>query len=361
MTFYLTITAVYFVVYALGAIALNMQFGLGGIVNFGFIVFEAAGAYTAALTSVGSAAKGRSLSEFYFWGTSLPFPLPLILAGVVGGLLALVIGPATMRKMRRDYQAAAMLAFALIANQIVGNAANFLNGGNGIANVPAPLRSLFGLSQNGYDWLYVVWSFGLGIAIFVFVRMLSRSPFGRTARMLRDDEDAAVALGVNAWKVRMKLFVIGGVIAGITGGILVEFIAAWSPGAWNYQETFVLLQAVILGGVGSDYGAVFGALIVGVVLLQLPTFLPAFGYPGLIDSLQWIVIGGVYLVILWFLPKGTFPERPGLHLGTRGRRRLRRQAPGTGAAGAPGTGAAGAPGADVGVAPVLSKLETAGD
>lgn len=327
MTFYLTITAVYFVGYALGALALNMQFGLGGIVNFGFIIFEAAGAYTAALFSVGSAAQGHALSETYFWGTSLPFPIPLLLAGVVAGLLALAIGPATMRKMRRDYQAAAMLSFALIANQVVGNSATFLNGGNGIANIPAPFRSLWGLSQNGYDWLYTAWSFLIGIAIFIVIRMLSRSPFGRTARMLRDDEEAAVALGVNAWSVRMKLFVIGGVIAGLTGGLLVEFIGAWSPGAWNYQETFVLLQAVILGGVGSEYGAIFGAFIVGVVLLQLPSFLPTIGYPGLIDSLQWIIIGTAYLVILWFLPQGTFPERPSLKLGSKPRRRLRAAAP----------------------------------
>ena len=349
MTFYLTITAVYFVGYALGALALNLQFGLGGIVNFGFIVFEAAGAYAAALTSVGSSAKGHALSETYFWGTSLPFPLPLVAAGLVGGVLALIIGPATMRKMRRDYQAAAMLAVALIANQVVGNSANFLNGGNGIANIPSPFRSLWGLSQNGYDWAYTGWAFILGIAIFIFIRMLSRSPFGRTARMLRDDEEAAVSLGVNAWSVRMKLFVLGGVIAGITGGLLVEFIGAWSPGAWNYQETFVLLQAVILGGVGSDYGAIFGALIVGVILLQLPTFLPTIGYPGLVDSIQWVIIGSAYLVILWFLPRGTFPERPSLNLGSRAKRRLRK-------------GANRSPGApDSEVTPVLTGVESAGD
>lgn len=321
MSFYLATIAVYFVVYATGALGLNLQFGLGGIVNFGFIVFEAAGAYAAALTSVGSSATGAAQSETYFWGTSLPFPVPLILAGVVGGLLALVIGPATMRKMRRDYQAAAMLSFALIANQVVGNTAGFLNGGNGIANVPAPLRSLGGLSLSSYHWVYVGWAFLLGIVIFVVCRWISYSPFGRTVRMLRDDEEAASSLGVNAWTVRMRLFVVGGVIAGLTGGLLVEFIGAWSPGAWSYQETFVLLQAVILGGVGSEYGAVFGALIVGVILFQLPTFLPPIGYPGLIDSIQWIVIGLVYLIVLWFAPQGTFRERATLKLGSRSRRR----------------------------------------
>ncbi len=320
MSFYLTTIAVYFVVYALGALGLNLQFGLGGIVNFGFIVFEAAGAYTAALTSIGSRSAGLAQSETYFWGTSLPFPFPLILAGVVGGLLALVIGPATMRKMRRDYQAAAMLSFALIANQVVGNTAGFLNGGNGIANVPAPLRSLGGLSLGAYHWVYVGWAFLFGIVIFVICRWISFSPFGRTIRMLRDDEEAASSLGVNAWTVRMRLFIVGGVIAGLTGGLLVEFIGAWSPGAWSYQETFVLLQAVILGGVGSEIGAVFGALIVGVILFQLPSFLPAIGYPGLIDSIQWIVIGLVYLVVLWFAPQGTFRERATLRLGSRSRR-----------------------------------------
>lgn len=329
MSFYLSTIAVYFVVYALGALGLNLQFGLGGIVNFGFIVFEAAGAYAAALTSIGSSANGAAQSETYFWGTSLPFPIPLILAGVVGGLLALVIGPATMRKMRRDYQAAAMLSFALIANQVVGNTAGFLNGGNGLANVPAPLRSLGGLSLSSYHWVYVGWAFLLGIVIFVICRWISYSPFGRTVRMLRDDEEAASSLGVNAWTVRMRLFVVGGVIAGLTGGLLVEFIGAWSPSAWSYQETFVLLQAVILGGVGSEYGAVFGALIVGVILLQLPSFLPAIGYPGLIDSLQWIVIGLVYLVVLWFAPQGTFRERATLRLGRRDLRRVRKKTPAT--------------------------------
>ncbi|HVB06612.1 MAG TPA: branched-chain amino acid ABC transporter permease [Acidimicrobiales bacterium] len=317
MNFYLSLTAVYFVVYAMGALALNLQFGLGGIVNFGFIIFESAGAYAAALTSVGSSATGVAQSETYFWGTSLPFPLPLIVAVLVGGLLAAVIGPATMRKMRRDYQAAAMLAIAIIANQLVGNTSSFLNGGNGIANIPAPLRSVFGSSVAAYDWAYVAWSFLLGGGVFLLCRWISISPFGRAVRLLRDDEEAAASLGINAWSVRMRLFVVGGMIAGLTGGLLVEFIGAWSPSAWNYQETFVLLQAVILGGVGSEYGAVFGALIVGVILLQLPSFLPAIGYPGLIDSLQWILIGVVYLAVLWFLPQGTFRERASLRLGGR--------------------------------------------
>lgn len=320
MSFYISTIAVYFVVYALGALGLNLQFGLGGIVNFGFIVFEAAGAYAAALTSIGSSAHGVALSETYFWGTRLPFPVPLIIATLVGGALALLIGPATMRKMRRDYQAAAMLSFALIANQVVGNTASFLNGGNGLANVPSPLQSKLGLSLNSYHWVYVIWAFVVGAVVYLFCRWISHSPFGRTIRMLRDDEDAAASLGVNAWSVRMRLFVVGGMIAGLTGGLLVEFIGAWSPGAWSYQETFVLLQAVILGGVGSEIGAVFGAFIVGVVLLQIPSFFPAIGYPGLIDSLQWIVIGLAYLLVLWFAPQGTFRERTTLGLGRTTRR-----------------------------------------
>ncbi|HUY06362.1 MAG TPA: branched-chain amino acid ABC transporter permease [Acidimicrobiales bacterium] len=319
MTFYLSTLAVYFVVYALGTLSLNLQFGLGGIVNFALIIFEAAGAYAASLTSLGPSAQGLSNGQRYFWGISLAFPLPLIAAGLAGGLLALVIGPATMRKMRRDYQAAAMLAVALIVGQVVTNAPGFLNGGAGLSGVPQPLYSNLHLSLSSYDWAYVGWATLLGVLGYGFCRWISMSPFGRTLRAIRDDEDAASAVGKNQWGVRMQVFIIGGVIAGVTGGILVEFIGAWSPSAWSYQETFVLLQAVILGGVGNERGSLVGAFLVGIVLLEAPTFLPAIGYPGLIDSVQWMIIGLGYILILWMRPQGLLRERVDLRLAGDGR------------------------------------------
>jgi branched-chain amino acid transport system permease protein len=319
MSFYISTLCVYFVIYALGALSLNFQFGVGGIVNFAFIIFEAIGAYVAAITSLGSPHGALAFGQRFLWGASWPFPLPLVAAGAAGGLLALVIGPATMRKMRRDYQAAATLAIALIANQVISNATGLFNGAAGLAGVPAPMSNLTA-SFTAYHWIYVVWAAILGLVGYVVMTRLSKSPFGRTVRAIRDDEDAAVAIGKNLLRTRLCVFVIGGVVAGVTGGLLVEFIGAWGPSAWGYAESFVILQAVILGGVGNERGALIGAFLVGIVLSEGPRLIPAIGYPGLIDSLEWIVIGGIYLIVLWFRPQGLLPERPALSLTGRARR-----------------------------------------
>jgi branched-chain amino acid transport system permease protein len=107
----------------------------------------------------------------------------------------------------------------------------------------------------------------------------------------------------------MFSFVVGGVLAGLSGGILVSFITAWSPGSWLYVETLVLLTAVIVGGTGNNFGVMLGALLVPVVFNEVTRYLPQFGRPGLIDALQWILIGSLALLFLWFRPQGIVPER----------------------------------------------------
>jgi branched-chain amino acid transport system permease protein len=328
MSYYIATLVVYFGVYSLGALGLNLQFGLAGIANFGFIVFEAAGAYAAALTSLGSAAVGRSMSETYFWGANLPFPLPFVAAGVAGGLLAAVLGPATMRRMRRDYQAAVMLAISLIAVEIASNDVRIVNGSTGLSGIPSPLGGLVSsMGQSGYSWLYAGFAVVLTVAAYLLCRGLGISPFGRSLRSLRDDEGAAAAVGKDPWRLRMRAFVVGGILGGIAGALLVSYVGAWSPSAWQYSETFVLLQCVILGGMGNERGALLGALLVGILLTQVPSLLPPIGYPGLIDSLQWIAIGVVFILVLWFRPAGLLADRPSLQLAMKHPRYVGRLVP----------------------------------
>jgi branched-chain amino acid transport system permease protein len=87
------------------------------------------------------------------------------------------------------------------------------------------------------------------------------------------------------------------------------FIGAWSPGSWAYVETLVVLTAVIVGGTGNNFGVMLGALLVPVAFNEATRYIPQFGTPGLVDALQWIVIGGLALVFLWFWPRGIVPER----------------------------------------------------
>jgi branched-chain amino acid transport system permease protein len=309
MSFYLSTLAVYFFIDVLLAYSLNLQFGWGGVPNFALIMFQAAGAYAAAVVSLGPDTGINSFQRYVF-GQSWPFPLPLVVAAVAGGLLAMVVGSFSLRRIRRDYQAAILLIVSLIATGLVTNVVGLVNGSNGLTGVPRPLSGvLSGLTYDGYQWVYAAWCAALAAVVYLLVARLGRSPWGRALRAVRDHEDAAATIGLNPAGLRMEAFVLGGMIAGLSGGLLVEFLAAWSPAAWGYAETFAVFTAIILGGVGNNWGVALGTLLVQVIFLQVPTFLPQVGYTGLIDALQWVLIGVLWLACLAIRPRGLIPER----------------------------------------------------
>lgn len=299
---------VYFGVDLLSGISLNLQFGYAGIINFGYIVFQAVGAYVAAVLSLGTSAGSGSF-QHYVLGADLPFPLPLILAAAAGAALAAIVGLFSLRRMRRDYQAAVLFVVSLMAIEFVQADVPLFNGSNGLTGVPRPLSASLGLSPQGYQWVYALWVLLLGALIYALVRWLSRSPWGRALRAMRDHEDAASALGLNITALRLQAFIIGGAIAGLSGGLLVEFIGSWSPDAWGYAETFVIFTAIFVGGVGNYRGVLLGVLLVPIIFIQLPQFLPPIGYPGLTASLEWIVVGLLWILCLLLRPQGILPER----------------------------------------------------
>jgi len=220
-----------------------------------------------------------------------------------------VVGIIGIRRLRSDYEAMVMLVVSLIATSVAINQVRLVNGPNGLALVPKPLASLVNLSPIGYQWLFVGLTAVVCVCVYWLVHVVTSSPLGRTLRAVRDNEPAASALGKNVTGLRMLAFVLGGVIAGISGAILVEFISAWSPGSWLYAETFVYFTAIIVGGSGNNFGVMVGALLVPVAFLEATRFIPQFGPPGLIDALQWIIVGVLALVFLWFWPRGVIPER----------------------------------------------------
>jgi branched-chain amino acid transport system permease protein len=309
MTFYLSTLLVYFGVDVRAAWALNMQFGWAGVPNFAFIIFHAAGAYVAGAVTLGSD-TGANSWEHYILGMQLPFPVPLLAAAAGGALLALVVGVVATLKLRHDYQAAVFLLVSLIATQVVSADVGLFNGSNGLAAIPEPLSGPLGsLSRSAYEWVYAAFVMAVCAAGLWFVRRLGRSGWQRALRASRDDEQAAASLGLNVSLLRLQVFVLGGALAGLSGGLLVGFIGAWSPGGWGYAETFAVLTAIILGGVSNDWGVVIGTLLVQILFIQILSFLPQIGYPGLIDKLQWIVIGVLWLVVLALRPRGILPER----------------------------------------------------
>jgi neutral amino acid transport system ATP-binding protein len=128
---------------------------------------------------------------------------------------------------------------------------------------------------------------------------------------MRDNDIVADSLGKNLLSLRTAMLVAGGVIAGLSGGILVSYITTWSPAAWGYAETVVLFAAVIIGGAGNHRGAILGAILVPVGFEEVTRYIPASNSlpPNLIPSLQWVAIGLLIVIFLWARPQGILPER----------------------------------------------------
>ena len=293
----------------IACLALNLQFGVSGIVNFSFIIFQSAGAYAAAVLSMPPDTAPDYSFQIYVGGYQLPFPLPWIGAALAGAVVALPVGLLILRKLRTDYQAIALLVTSIIVNEVVNNARPWLNGAAGLANVPQPLQERFDTISD-YQYFYIgLTAVCVAIVWFVAARLVN-SPYGRSLRAMREHELAAGAIGKNAVLLKMTMFIVGGAIAGLSGGILVGFLQVWAPSTWLYPETIILFAAVIVGGRGNNLGAILGALIVPVGLEEVSRQLIYFniGPPNFIPAMEWICIGALILAFLWFRPEGVRPE-----------------------------------------------------
>jgi branched-chain amino acid transport system permease protein len=310
MTYYLVNLLIYAAVDAMACLALNQQFGIAGVTNFGFIIFQAAGGYTAAVLAMPpDSADGGFQSYIGGWG--LPFPIPWIGAAVAGGLIALPFTFLVGRRLRGDFAAIGLLVTAVLLNLLVTNYVPLFNGDAGLAIIPQPLQGEFNPLASGYRWGLTAVALLLCAAVYWFLRRITESPYGRSLRAMRDNDVVADSLGKNLLSLRTGMLVLGGAIAGLSGGVLVSYITTWSPAAWGYAETVVLFAAVIIGGAGNHRGAILGAILVPVGFEEATRYIPNSNSlpPNLIPSLQWVAIGLLIVVFLWFRPQGILPER----------------------------------------------------
>jgi branched-chain amino acid transport system permease protein len=310
--FYVINLLVYAAVDAMACLGLNQQFGVAGVTNFGFIIFQAAGGYAAAVLAL-SRDTANGGFQSYIGGWHLPFPLPWIGAAVVGGVIALPFAFLFGRRLRGDFAAVGLLVTAVLLNLLVTNYRPFLNGDAGLSLIPAPLRgqNMFSVESLGYEWGFTAGTVILAVGVFAFLRRLTESPYGRSLRAMRDNDQVADSLGKNLLSMRTAMLVTGGAVAGLSGGILVTYITTWSPAAWGYAETVVLFAAVIIGGAGNQWGAVLGAALVPVGFEEVTRYIPTSNNlpPNLIPSLEWVAIGVLIIGFLWFRPQGVLPER----------------------------------------------------
>ncbi|HEX9040246.1 MAG TPA: branched-chain amino acid ABC transporter ATP-binding protein/permease [Trebonia sp.] len=309
-SYYLVNLLIYAAVDAMACLGLSQQFGVAGVTNFGFIIFQAAGGYVAAILALPSPSANGGFQS-YIGGLGLPFPLPWIGAAVAGGVIALPFAFLVGRRLRGDFAAVGLLVTAVLLNLLAQNYRPLLNGDAGLSLIPAPLAGEFDPQSSGYQWIFTAGAIVVCAGVYWVVRRITASPYGRSLRAMRDNDAVADSLGKNLLSMRTAMLVTGGAIAGLSGGILVSYITTWSPAAWGYAETVVLFAAVIIGGAGNHLGAVLGAILVPVGFEEVTRYIPSSNNlpPNLIPSLEWVAIGLLIVIFLWVRPQGILPER----------------------------------------------------
>ncbi|HEV8309956.1 MAG TPA: branched-chain amino acid ABC transporter permease [Methylomirabilota bacterium] len=301
---YLVFFAIVVLVFAIAVLGLNLQWGFTGLFNAGVVGFYAVGGYTLAILTAPPRPE-------FLGGLGLPFVVGLAVAMGTSAAAAFVIGLATIR-LREDYLAIATFGVAVVI-QLVALNFEALTGGNlGIAAIPRPLAGWFD-SPFAYNGFYLaLMAVAVGTVYWALERMV-RSPWGRVLRAIREDETAAVSLGKDARRFRLQAFVLGSMLVGLAGALYVAFIGYVSPFDFLPIVTFQMWTMLIVGGSGSNRGAVLGAAIVwglwslsgSLVARYLPSELQTQG-----GALQVILIGLILVLTLLFRPRGLIGEAP---------------------------------------------------
>lgn len=306
MTGYILSVVTSVVVYMIAGLGLNLEYGWGGLLNITYITFVAIGAYISATLTMGPA---NSSQAHYILGFHLPWIVGVIGGMVAAGILGLLVGIITLRKLRADYFAIGTLAVGLILFTVIGQDPAIFNAQEGLYNVPQPLSSALDWGLNGYGIMFFFLCLAFLVGVYILCEFLYRSPFGRAARSTRQDEIASAAFGKDAFALQLKLFVVGSVLGGLAGALLVTYAQAYNPAAWQATETFFLFVAIFIGGTSNNRGVLIGIFIVEGLITEATRYLPQIpGHADAIPSARQILIGVLIVVILRWRPQGFFPE-----------------------------------------------------
>lgn len=257
------------------AIALNLLLGFAGQISLGHAAFYGLGAYiSGALTTAHQADP---------W-------LTMLLAAVFVGILAFVIGFPIL-KLKGHYLAMATLGFGIIVYIVFNETVEVTGGPSGMPGIPnlAIGGIVFDSDMKNY---FLIWLFTLLTMLVSF--NLSNSRIGRALRAIHDSEVAARVLGVNARLLKVQIFTLSAVISSIAGSLYAHTMTFISPASFGFNFSVELVTMVIVGGLGSIYGSLVGA----VILTLLPEFLRVF------HDLDIVIYGLLLIVMTMYLPTG---------------------------------------------------------
>ena len=318
--------------YAALALGLNVVVGFTGLLDLGYAAFFAIGAYFygiltsfqvmplwspgwAPFAALGLVEKmnqgGPDLVHF-----TLSFWLALPLAAIVSALFGIMFGAPTLR-LRGDYLAIVTLGFGEIVPIVARNTDGITNGAAGLNGIQAPRLFGWNFGVDSTPYYYV----GLAlVALLIFCSTRLRdSRVGRAWMAIREDETAAAAMGVNPVRFKLLAFAIGAAFAGTTGVFFVAKLQTATPEMFNFNVSSMLLVMVVLGGMGSVWGVVVGAVLLQLMqtlfLPQLSTGLHALGDATgsavlqRVDLVQWtqLIFGVILIAMMLYRRQGLIP------------------------------------------------------
>ena len=320
--------------FAILALGLNIVVGFTGLLDLGYAAFFAIGAYTYGIFS--SYQVHPAWSPFWepfaklglvehLTGASgdvvhmtVSFWLMLPISAIVAALFGVLFGAPTLR-LRGDYLAIVTLGFGEIVPIVARNTPYLTNGAAGLNGVTTPALPgfSFGISTTPYYYLGLAMLVGL---IFV-ARRLKDSRIGRAWLAIREDEIAAEAMGINRTRLKLLAFAMGAGFAGMTGAFYVAKLQTATPEMFDFNVSVMLLVMIVLGGMGSIAGAVFGAmtlfLLQALFLPNLTVWTHDFGtLTGLtflkkvdVGQANYLIFGLLLVLMMLYRRQGLIPER----------------------------------------------------
>lgn len=262
-------------IYISVAVSLSMLMGYAGQISLGHAGFFAIGGYASAI-----------LTRYHGWP-----PLAAALAGVVlAAVAALAVGIPSLR-LRGHYLAMATLGFGEIVFVIAGAAVVLTQGPSGFSGVPHFSIAGFTFSS-GMSKYYLAW--GYAAVVLILAMNIIDSRVGRGLRSIHDDETAAASMGVNVPLYKVEIFVFSAIVTSLAGSLYVHHMRFVSPAGFSLNKSILFLIMIMSGGMGSIWGAMFGA----VLFTLLPEFL------GVFNDYDILIYGLVLLFMMMVLPDG---------------------------------------------------------
>ncbi|MEQ9664422.1 MAG: branched-chain amino acid ABC transporter permease [Phycisphaerales bacterium] len=307
ISFFLTVA----LIYGIGTMGLNLQWGFTGLFNAGVVGFFAIGGYAYAIIIGPDRAN-------LVGGFEMPFLVGLLGSLVFSALAAVIVGLATMR-LRSHYLAIATFGIALTIQLVALNFEPLTAGNLGLIGLPRPLWHTIG-SPLGFNLVYLGLVLLATVVVYVMLQAILRSPWGRVLRSIREDEEAAISLGKDVRTFRLQAFVIGCALMGLSGALYVGAIGYISPFDFLPIVTFQIWTMLIVGGSGNNLGAILGSIVVWgiwtssgwLVSVVLPPDWQARGAAG-----QVILIGLLLVLTLLYRPRGLIGEQVTVSRGAR--------------------------------------------